>query len=202
MLETAKKYDQFDDDCLVRWSIQGDERAKSELVRRYMPRVWHIAYLNVGVETEVEDLVQTAMMTALENLASYRGPAKFKFWLDRLTINVIRNYFRKYKLRRLFFSQVDPDETMTPHHFNNARQIEAGQLFRKLIVHLARIPTKNRLALVLSMVHGYQAKEIAEIVNCSTEAAWKRTKRGYDDLMARITRDADLDQSLKELFHA
>ena len=69
-------------------------------------------------------------------------------------------------------------------------------------MHLSRIGAKNRMALVLSMVHGYQAKEIAEIVNCSTEAAWKRTKRGYDELMTRIARDTELDRNLKELFHA
>lgn len=202
MLATAKKYDQFDDDCLVRWSIRGDEGALSELVSRFMPRMWRIVYLNVGAESDVEDLVQTAMMTVLENLSSYRGPGKFKFWLDRLTINVIRTHFRKNKFRRIFFSQVDPDEAALPNPHNDHRQLEAQQLFRKLSAHLSKIGTKNRMALVLSMIHGYQAKEIAEIVNCTTEAAWKRTKRGYDELMSRISRDADLDQSLKELFHA
>ena len=202
MLATAKKYDEFDDDCLVRWAIQGDNGAQSELVSRFMPRVWRIVYLNAGAESDVEDLVQTAMMTTLENLSSYRGPSKFKFWLDRLTINVIRTHFRKNKIRRLFFSQVDPDEAVVPNPHNDYRQLEAQQLFQKLSGHLSKIATKNRMALVLSMIHGYQAKEIAEIVDCSTEAAWKRTKRGYDELMSRISRDVELDQSLKELFHA
>ena len=151
---------------------------------------------------DVEDLVQTAMMTALENLSSYRGPDKFKFWLDRLTINVVRSYFRKSKLRKIFFSEIDPEQAISPNHHGDARRLETQQLFRKLTVHLSRIGAKNRMALVLSMVHGYQAKEIAEIVNCSTEAAWKRTKRGYDELMTRIARDTELDRNLKELFHA
>ena len=202
MLATAKKYEQFDDDCLVQWTIQGDEQAKAELVSRFLPRVWRIAYLNVGMESDVEDLVQTAMMTALENISSYRGPAKFRFWLDRLTINVIRSHFRKLKFRRLFYTQVDPDEAFIPSSLNDHRGLEAKQLFKKLSGHLSKISAKNRIALVLSMIHGYQAKEIAEIVNCSTEAAWKRTKRGYDELMARISKDSELDQSLRELFHA
>jgi RNA polymerase sigma factor (sigma-70 family) len=202
VLATAVKYGQLDDDLLVCQSLEGDEKAKSELVGRFLPRVWRIVYLNAGAHSDVEDLVQTAMMTALENLSSYRGPDKFKFWLDRLTINVVRSHFRKSKLRKIFFSEIDPEQAISPNHHGDARRLETQQLFRKLTVHLSRIGAKNRMALVLSMVHGYQAKEIAEIVNCSTEAAWKRTKRGYDELMTRIARDTELDRNLKELFHA
>lgn len=202
MLATAEKNKKINDDSLVKQAVEGNERAKSELVSRFLPRIWRLVYLNCGASNDVEDLVQTAMMTALENLSAYRGPSRFKYWLDRLTINVIRTHYRKNKLRRIFMPSADLDQTATSCHHNESRQQEAQQLFRRLTGHLSKISAKNRIALVLSMVHGYQANEIADIAGCSTEAAWKRTQRGYNELMTRVSRDTELDQSLKELFYA
>ena len=201
VLATARKYDKCDDDDLVRRSIDGDETAKSALVSRYLPRMWRIAYLNCGASADVEDLVQTAMMTALENLPAYRGPNRFKYWLDRLTVNVIRSHFRKTKLRRLFSQGVDVDQTSVDHPLGELRRLEAQELFQRLGKHVARIGEKNRMALVLSVMHGYRASEIAEMTGCSIEAAWKRTRRGYDELMNRVSRDVELDRSLRELFY-
>jgi RNA polymerase sigma-70 factor (ECF subfamily) len=199
VLATAKKYAQFDDDLLVKRSLDGDGSARSELVARFLPRIWRIAYLNAGATEDVEDLVQTAMLTALESLSSYRGPDRFKYWLDRVTINVIRSHFRKNKLRRLFSSTVEPDKLEAASHHNEERQVAVQRLFGRLAMHLSKIKEKNRVALVLSVIHGYQAREIADITGCSVEAAWKRTKRGYDDLLSRLKKDSRLDESLREL---
>ena len=199
-MATAKKYDQCEDDFLVRRSVDGDASAKSELVSRFLPRIWRIVYLNCGATGDVEDLVQTAMLTALESLHAYRGPDRFRFWLDRLTINIVRTHFRRNRLKRLFVATIAPEEIDAVCHHNEERQAEMQQMFRRLARHLSNIKEKNRVALILSLIHGYQAKEIAGITGCSIEAAWKRTKRGYDELMARLARDPELDESLREFF--
>jgi RNA polymerase sigma-70 factor (ECF subfamily) len=148
----------------------------------------------------VEDLVQTAMITALENLGAYQGPGKLRAWVDRLTLNVIRTHYRKNRLRRLFLSPLESDREYPSRH-NTAQQVENQQLLEHLSTHLSRINSKNREALVLSMLLGYGAKDIAEIVGCSVEAAWKRTRRGYDELMSRVKRDPNFEESIRELLH-
>ena len=188
------------DDRLVALAATGDKSAQAEWVSRFMPRVWRVVYLNCSVASEVEDLVQTAMITALENLSAYQGPGKFRAWLDRLTLNVIRTHFRKNRLKRLFFTPLESVPEF-PSPYNTALQIENQQLLTRLSSHLSKMNQKNKEALVLSMMFGYGAKEIAEIAGCSVEAAWKRTRRGYDELMNRVRRDADFERSVRELVH-
>ena len=192
--------DLVSDDSLTALAASGDREAQAEWVSRFMPRVWRIVYLNCSVPSETEDLVQTAVITALENLSTYQGPGKFRAWLDRLTINVIRTHFRKNRLRRLFFLPLE-SAPEPPSRHNTALQVENQQLMDRLSTHLAKIPLQNREALILSMVMGYGAKEIAEIAGCSVEAAWKRSRRGYQDLMSRVERDPDFRASIGELLH-
>lgn len=188
------------DDNLVALSATGDKAAQSEWVSRFMPRVWRVVYLNCSVPADVEDLVQTAMITALENLGAYQGPGKFRAWLDRLTLNVIRTHFRKNRFKRIFFTPLE-SVAEPPSRHNTAQQVENQQLLNRLSGHLSKINSKNREALVLSMLLGYGAKDIAVITGCSVEAAWKRTRRGYDELSARVRRDAEFEGSIRELLH-
>ena len=188
------------DDRLARMAAGGDRKARDEWVSRFMPRIWRIVSMNCSIPSEAEDLVQTAAITALESLGTYQGPDKFRAWLDRLTINVIRTHFRKNRLRRLFFSPLEAVPEPPSRH-NTALQVENQQLMDRLSTHLTKIPLQNREALILSMMMGYGAKEIAEITGCSVEAAWKRSRRGYQDLISRVERDPDFKASIGELLH-
>jgi RNA polymerase sigma factor (sigma-70 family) len=194
------RHELLSDDVLAVQSASGDPAAQAEWVSRFMPRIWRVVYLNCSQPSDVEDLVQTAMITALENLGAYQGPGKLRAWVDRLTLNVIRTHYRKNRFRRLFLSPLESDWEYPSRH-NTAQQVENQQLLEHLSAHLAKINSKNREALVLSMLLGYGAKDIAEIVGCSVEAAWKRTRRGYEELMARVKRDPNFEESIRELLH-
>lgn len=196
----VSQYELMSDDLLAVSSAGGDPAARQEWVSRFMPRVWRIVYLNCSTREDVEDLSQTAMITALENLGAYRGPGKFRAWLDRLTLNVVRTHYRKNRLRRLLFTPLEAAPEAACRH-NTARQVETMQLFERLSAHLAKIKPAKREALVLSMIFGYGAKDIAEITGCSVEAAWKRVRRGYQDLMLRVGRDPEFRESIRESAH-
>ena len=199
-MTAVRQNDLISDDKLVALSAAGDKAAQNEWVNRFMPRVWRMVYLNCSEPAEVEDLVQISMITALENLGAYQGPGKFRAWLDRLTLNVIRTHFRKNRFKRIFFTPLE-SAPEPPSRHNTAEQVENQQLLNRLSGHLRKINLKNREAVVLSMMLGYGAKEIAEITGCSVEAAWKRTRRGYDELMSRVRRDSAFEERLRELLH-
>lgn len=178
--------------------VAGDPKARAELISASLPRIWRTVCLTCGGSSEVEDLVQTAMMRALDKLDSYHGPGRFFAWLDRVTVNEIRKYFGKWSLR-LQFPATDMLEGLAAQS-NTApdRRLEGQQLFRRLGVHLLRIRSKNRVALALSLVDGYTAVEIAEIVGCSVEAAQKRVRRGQLELLARLAKDPQFEKELEE----
>jgi len=187
------------DDDLVARCVQGDKQAENALVSACLPRVWRTVYLTQGAGPDVEDLTQIAMIHAVEKLHSYRGPDKFFAWLDRLTVNVVRQHKRR-RILKLMEPASHRIETMATDKTDMLdRRLEMRQLLARLAEHVSHLRPKKRTALVLSIVHGYSAEEIGDIVGCSQEAAWKRCQRGYKELVQRIKRDPNFEQALQEL---
>ena len=165
-----------------------DKNALDELVNRSLPRIRKTVGLSCGGGPDVDDLVQQAIISAVEKLNDYHGPERFTAWLDRLTINVVRMYFRKSALRirrikALDVNSVDICDLKTPERKEMNRQ-----LYVKMGSHISKLKLKYRMAIVLSMMHDYSAKEIANLSGCSEDAAWKRIQRGFKSLRKRIER--------------
>jgi RNA polymerase sigma-70 factor (ECF subfamily) len=173
------------------------KNALEELVNRCLPRIRKIVGLSCGGGADGDDLVQQAIITVVEKLDNYHGPERFTAWLDRLTINIVRMHFRKNALRvkrikALDVSSVDICDLKTPecHELNR-------QLYLKIGLHISKLKQKYRTAVVLSMMHGYSAREIAGLSGCSEDAAWKRIQRGFKSLRKRIENDAELKMMLE-----
>ncbi|MGH7967573.1 MAG: RNA polymerase sigma factor, partial [Limisphaerales bacterium] len=62
-----------DDIELVRRAKAGDLAAFEALTNRYEKRVYSLAFRIVGQREDAEDVTQQAFLSALENLARFRG---------------------------------------------------------------------------------------------------------------------------------
>jgi len=186
-----------DDELIVR-AKQGDKAARDELVSVYLPHVWRTVYLTNGGGPDTDDFVQIAMIKALEKLPSYRGPGKFKNWLEMIAVNTVRQHYRWFRIRQKKLPY-DPVEELVQKENAIEEELDRKKCFERLARHLGKIRKERRIALVLSVLQGRTAKEIAELMGCNEEAAWKRTRRGYKELIERLDRDPAFRQMKKEL---
>ncbi len=184
---------------LIARSVAGEKRAREELATACLPRVWRTVYLSVSNESDVEDLVQNAMIQAFRDLPQFRGTGSFNTWLDRVTVNVVRQHFRRRYVRALIPSSDEMERVPAKSSCSPDRQSEGHRFLKRLARHLSGIRPKNRMAVILSIVHGYTASEIALTVGCKAETAKKRLLRGRKELVARVQRDPYCRQLLKEL---
>jgi RNA polymerase sigma-70 factor, ECF subfamily len=187
------------DEALVASSAAGDRAAREKLASACLPRVWRMVYLSCRGGPEVEDLVQTAMAQAFVDLPRFRGTGSFAAWLDRVTINVVRQHYRRRYLRALLPSsdtlELFPEEREPAA---DARA-ESRRLGLRLAHHLGFIKPKHREAIVLSLVQGCSVSEIAMIVGCNIETAKKRLLRGRQELAARLRRDPFCREMIEEM---
>ena len=178
------------DDRLVTSSVAGDPRAREDLARACLPLVWRIVYLSGGGGADAEDIAQTALTRAFADLARFSGRGSFTTWLYRVTLNTVREHYRRGAVRRV----VRLSERLDEHPAGGAADPEAGasggELLERLAHHLAAIGERKRTAVVLSLVEGYTAAEIALVTGCSAESAKKRLYRGRKELVDRLSRDA------------
>lgn len=87
--------------ALVGRAQAGSSVARDELFRRYLPRVRAIVAMRVGrpiaVVSEVDDVVQQAMLRVLRGLGGFepRSEASFYHWVSRLVANELRDLWRR-----------------------------------------------------------------------------------------------------------
>ncbi len=184
---------------LISAAVSKDRSAMEKLARICLPRVRRTVIFSYGSGPNCEDLVQTAMTRIFTRLESFRFEASFFIWVDRITINIVRDSFKKQKF--LFFFE-DVTQLETDREFTPARpdeEVEKHRLLKRLSRHFASISPKRRLPLVLSLYQGYTVPEIAALLDVSFDTAKMRLRRGRSDLLKRIKHDAYCAEAIREL---
>ena len=179
-------------------ACRGDDPAALDaLARQCLPRVRRTVLLARGGD-EAEDIVQIAMSRIFSKHSTFRGEASFFVWVDRIAINATRDSYKKKRLILL----ADPDAVPERLDHGASRpdvELARQRLFARLSEHFHAIKASWRLPLVLSLLQGYSVPEIAAILDLSLDTAKMRLRRGRRDLLARLKRDPQCGEALKEL---
>ena len=171
--------------------LDGDQAAREQLARWCLPRMRRTVLLAFGNGPDADDLVQNAIMRVFDRLDSFqfRGDATFYAWVDRITVNLIRDYFRNKKSRSVWEVTMDTPPDIPSPQQEPDQAVEKTQLLTCLSKHLTAIAIKRRLPVVLALAHGYTASEIAQLLDISIEATKKRQQRGRMELLTRLKQD-------------
>jgi RNA polymerase sigma factor (sigma-70 family) len=183
---------------LLARSLAGDRASREVLARACLVRVRRTVFMALPPSSDADDVVQNAMSRIFAALPDYRADAKLSTWIDRISINAVRDYFRRRPiLTALLFS--GPSE-LEPAPESTAPDVgwEHRRLAESLRRHLQRIRPHKRIALMLSIAYGYSVNEIAVMTDCSVETAKKRLQHGRQELMSRVRKDPYLLGVLKE----
>jgi RNA polymerase sigma-70 factor, ECF subfamily len=154
---------------LVAAARAGDAEAREQLVLRYIDDVFGLTSRILGDRDLAQDATQDTFVNALGALHRFRGAASFRTWLLRIAVNAARSVGRR-QVRRKEVSLVladnehslDTDPALRAEHRVEAARIETV---------LARLPTKQRLAVALRAQQGLGYAEIAAALDCSEGAA-------------------------------
>ena len=153
--------DTYSDIELVQRSVSGDARAFEQLVTRHYLTVYRISYKWCGVKQDAEDIAQEVFVNLARKLKTFRQRSSFSTWLFRIVINTAKDFTRKcatkhaYELAFAFEHKPENPQPSEAHH-NNA----------KLYKEIAKLPEKQRLAIVLVLGEGLSHKEAAHVLSC------------------------------------
>ena len=76
-----------DDAELVRRALARDDMAFRTIMERYNRRLYRIARSILRNDSEAEDVVQEAYVSAITHLGGFRGESSLATWLARITMN-------------------------------------------------------------------------------------------------------------------
>ncbi|MBM2827417.1 MAG: polymerase, sigma-24 subunit, subfamily [Dehalococcoidia bacterium] len=185
-----------DDSDLVHRSQRGDLGSFNLLVERYQGRVFNLALRMLGNSQGADDATQDAFISAYRGIGRFRG-GSFRAWILRITANACYDALRAVKRRPTVpLEVVDTSPQDLPGSSAPPESPEEyalrQELSRSLQVALSRLPSEQRLVVVLSDIQGYSYEEIAQITRSSLGTVKSRLNRGRSKVREYVLQSREL----------
>jgi len=188
------------DNEVVARVLNGEKDLYAIIVRRYNERLYRVGISMINDDTEIEDAMQTAYISAYENLGKFAYKAAFSTWLTRILIN---ECILRLKKRRSFVFlnkkivnnehyQEQTMETQTP-----VIRMLNSELKLKLEEAIRQLPEKYRLVFVMREIEGMSVAETQACLNISEVNVKVRLNRAK----ALLKNSLSLYYNKDEIFH-
>jgi RNA polymerase sigma-70 factor (ECF subfamily) len=153
---------------LIGQASSGDTHAFELIVRRFERNVLTTAFRLLGNLEDAQDSAQEVFLKIHRHLERFDGERKFEPWLYRVTVNVCRDHWRRQKTGTILRSEM-PDQVADGNQStgNPHRRLRAEEDKQLLYQALAKLPEKERAAIVLRDLQGFSTAEVAEILGSS-----------------------------------
>jgi RNA polymerase sigma-70 factor (TIGR02960 family) len=189
----------------------GDEDAFRELTEPHRRELQLHCYRILGSLQDAEDLVQETLVAAWRGLEAFEGRASVRSWLYRIATNRCLNALRARSRRPKEVPAMDdlPEPTRRPEPVRvepypdvmlegiadrspgpEARYEAKESIELAFIVALQGLPPRQRVALVLHDVLGFQRAEVADMLEASEASVKGALQRARAALEERLP-DAD-----------
>jgi RNA polymerase sigma-70 factor (ECF subfamily) len=175
------------DEQLVAAAVGGDRGAYDELYRRTAELVWRRLTHLLGPDPEREDLTQQIFLEVFGRLERFRGEARFRTFLYRVTVNTAIDHLQRRRRRPGAFAPEAFEELGSSEASPEQRAQERQQL--ALVWNLLdRIKPKKRVAFVLRVIEELPLDEVAEQVGASVATVAQRVRHAHEELQALLAR--------------
>lgn len=161
---------------LVARAKSGDQGAFAELVRRYRPRIYALAFHLTGRDSDADDITQDAFLKAYAKLPEFEGRSQFFTWLYRIALHRALNVKRAHGRRRTttlddprIAMAVEVDGGPDPR-----KRVELQETYAHLVTAFDRLSETLRTTVVLTCLQGLNYEEAAVVLD-TTEGtiAWR-----------------------------
>lgn len=181
----------LDDIELVRRVLAGDADAFRTIMQRHNRRLYRIARSVLRNNTEAEDAVQEAYVSAFAHLAGYRGESSLAAWLARIAMNEALGRLRH---RRSTVDLATLEETRTEAEIlqfplsaqsdDPERTMAQRQILQLVEQATDDLPEPYRLVFVTRVIEGMSVEETADLLGIKPETVKTRLHRAR-----RLVRD-------------
>ena len=157
-----------EDHILVERSLQGEQQAFEQLVKRYQKSIYNLAYRMTGRREDAEDLAQGTFLRAYAKLETFQVGRRFSPWLFRIASNLCINWKNRQKRHELLSDSFSEDKKEQSLFLDTSAdplfQIERNQLQTLLQQEILALPIRYRLVFTLRYLEDHSCREIAEIL--------------------------------------
>jgi RNA polymerase sigma-70 factor (ECF subfamily) len=179
------------DDELMARTAAGEEAAFRLLVDRWERDVLAFLVHMTGSRDDAEDLAQETFVRVFRQAGSYRAEGRFRSWLLRIAGNLARSRHRRRRILKWLPLDLErPDVAAATPPAD--RDLEAEQEAAAVRAAIARLPERQRQALVLHRFQGLRYVEVAEAMGTSLAGVESLIQRALAGLRADLARGGEV----------
>jgi len=182
------QYKKITKDDLVTLSKNSDYKALEELIKRVQKDVYSCFSYLCNTQDRVPDLTQEALLKMSKSIKSLKDPKMFKFWLNRIVMNLFYDDVRKYSKAIESISIDDniarsiPDNKEKPND-----KVISSETENTIKMKIKNLPDNYRTAIVLREFQGLTYEEIAKITSSNIGTVKSRIARAREKLQKELT---------------
>jgi len=144
-----------------------------------LPRLRRFAAALTGTRADGDDLVQNAILRALERRASYDSRYKLSSWMFKITQNLWIDEKRKVANRT---THVDIEEQTLLESEDGRVTVERRQMTERVMRSMANLPEDQRLVVAYVLIEGHSYKDASELLNIPIGTVMSRLARARKSL--------------------
>jgi RNA polymerase sigma-70 factor (ECF subfamily) len=153
--------------------VTAAREAFDRLLRELRPKLHRYCARMTGSVVDGEDVVQEALVKAIEALPDAGPLASPESWLFRIAHNAALDFLRRRARQNAIRSDEDPDMVIDPAAPVDDRQIAAASLRTFM-----RLPVAQRSSVILMDVLGYSLEEIGAVMDLTIPGVKAALHRG------------------------
>lgn len=169
---------------LVRQALARDEAAFRAIMQKHNRRLYRIARAVVHNNTDAEDAVQEAYVSAFANMAGYRGESTLATWLSRIVMNEALGRLRR-KRATVDIATLEPmrcEAEIIQFPLSTPNDDPERTMAQRQILQLVEQATDNlpeifRIVFVARAIEGMSIEETSELLDIKPETVKTRLHR-------------------------
>jgi len=183
---------------LIKKSMKGDLKAFNEVYQIFIKTIYFNVSCALNDKADIDDAIQQIVISMFKGLSQLESPYAFHSYLYKITTNVCWKLNQKEEKHRHssiteLEEEIVDDKNSTPEESWEQKQNVA--LVRQFI---ARLPEKQRYALMLYYYHDLSYKDIAEAMDTDINVVGSniyRAKQSIKQMWEEF--DAEMDQAAR-----
>ncbi|MBK7864686.1 MAG: RNA polymerase sigma factor [Archangiaceae bacterium] len=187
-----------DDGAVVRALRARAAGAAEALYARARPAVSRTILRLLRSDQDHDELLQLSMIELIYGIERFRGQCSLDAWISVVTAHTVFKHLRSRRRDRLLFAELGDDGSpaLSVPAPSATKRAVGRDLLHRLAALLTKVDPAKAEVFVLHDVHGYDLKEIGDILGVTVANAQSRLVRGRKALHQLIQSEPELCSAL------
>jgi len=163
-----------------------NQKAWTELIKRYYSKVSATVHRIFGYDAEAEDVVQEVFMELAKSAGNFRKDSAFSTFLYRVAVNTTYRYIKRKTSKDVVSDSIETLSNMLSSEKGEDSLLEKREKAEIVNSALRSLSPDKRVAIVLFEVENLTLKEISDLLKIPLQTVWSRVYNARKELYSMI----------------